>query len=366
MKLEADKPNFSASLDRLISPPMAELAVQLSKIGALSAAEREAILAGAEDAMRLTVHGKLSRLLVLELNGMRVKGALVGDTPEARWDYFIHLTTHPSFWEGASRQYPTLLPRISRLIANRCEATRAFASRWAEARDALTPLIGAPAGELTKASFGAGDSHQGGQSVILVSCEGGRVAYKPHTLSSDAALGDFVDRLRQAFGADLPIRTPRVVSYEDHGWAEFVPHTYAIDEDELTRFYVGIGQWLAVMRLLGGTDLHAENLIAHRDTPVIVDCETLFTPKILPYSVKQGEATDRALRFVSGTVLAVGLLPGRGQGLGWRGVDTSGVGALPNQQPLMSIPDIINAGTDEATIGFTSVEAQISQNHPAA
>jgi lantibiotic modifying enzyme len=81
--------------------------------------------------------------------------------------------------------------------------------------------------------------------------------------------------------------------------------------------------WLAVMRLLGGSDLHAENLIAQGGSPVVVDCETLFTPKIPPAPSELGQAFDHAAELVAGTVLSVGMLPGRGMALGWRGIDSS-------------------------------------------
>jgi len=85
---------------------------------------------------------------------------------------------------------------------------------------------------------------------------------------------------------------------------------------ELRAFYRGLGQWLAVMRLLGGSDLHAENLIAAGPVPVVVDCETLFTPQPARPPSGYGLAVDRAAHLIGGSVLRSGLLPGRGVALG--------------------------------------------------
>ena len=136
-------------------------------------------------------------------------------------------------------------------------------------------------------------------------------------------------------------------------------------EEELRSFYRGIGHCLALMRLLGGCDLHAENVIAYGGMPVVIDCETLFAPRIPPAPSRYGNALDRACEPLSHTVLSVGLLPGRGAGLGWRGVDVSAVGMLPGEQPTQMQPGILRAGTDEASVGLVPVGAPRSQNHPS-
>lgn len=324
------------------------------------------MLAAAGLALRTSLHRKLARLLVLELNAARVDGRLAGDTPQARWDHFLGMTERRSFWDELAPHYPTLMDRTRRLVANQAAAALLFAERWAADRASLGALLGSPAGALTGVSFAAGDSHRGGLTVAILDCEHGRLVYKPRSVAADLALREFIAELAADLGEALPIRVADTIGSESHGWAAFVEHRYAADRAELARFYAGIGQWLAVMRLLGGTDIHAENLIAHGDSPVVVDCETLFTPDIPPSPTGLGDAADRAERLVAGTVLASGLLPGRGQGLGWRGIDTSAAGALPGQQPMMMAPDIVGVGTDEARMAMIPVTLPPSQNHPAA
>lgn len=366
MASDADAFSFERSLGCLILPATADLAARLSSVPELAPAEADIVLAAAGLALRTTLHRKLARMLLLELNAARVDGRLVGDTPEARWDYFLAMTERPDFWDELALHYPTLIDRTGRLVANQTAAALLFAQRWAADRDSLEGLLGGPAGALTEVGFGAGDSHRGGFTVATLTCAGGRLVYKPRSVAADVALGAFIAELEADLGEALPIRVADTVGRKDHGWAAFVEHRYAADRVELARFYAGIGQWLAVMRLLRGTDIHAENLIAHGGSPVVVDCETLFTPDVPPSPSGLGDAADRAERLVAGTVLASGLLPGRGQGLGWRGIDTSAAGALPGQQPMMLAPDIVGAGTDEAKMGMTPVPVPPAQNHPAA
>src|SRR5262249_45557074 len=195
-----------------------------------------------------------------------------------------------------------------------------------------SPAARLPTGEpptLVEVVFGSGDSHRGGHTVAIVGCSAGRVVYKPRSVAVDAALATLLTRLLPDEPPATRIRVPEVVCRDGYGWAAYGEHRYCTDEMELRTFYRCLGQWLAVMRLLGGSDLHAENLVAAGPVPVVVDCETLFTPQPARRPSGYGLAADRAAHLVSGSVLRSGLLPGRGLALGWRGVDVSAAGAPP-------------------------------------
>lgn len=364
MASDQDAGNFDASLGCLLSSGVDRLAVQVASIAGLSRHDGEIVIETARETIHQVLHAKLSRLLVLELNAARVTGRLNAGDPHARWNEFLEISSQREFWDGLGEHYPTLSKRIDTIVRNRCEAALLFAQHWTQDRQALSDLGFDETLQSLRA--GAGDSHSNGRTVIILRGEGGaRLVYKPRSVDVDAVLNDFVARVVDANDGSSTIRVPRVIARQDHGWAEFVPHVYA-DKTELPLFYRGIGHWLALMRLLGGSDLHAENLIAHGASPVVVDCETLFTPSVPPEPSGLGDGPDQAADLLAKSVLGVGLLPGRGLGLGWRGVDSSALGMLPGQQPVLSKPSIVQAGTDQARIGTSPVRAPVSQNHPSA
>ena len=356
--------NFDASLGCLYASSMEVLAAQLQQAG-LESSEQQAVLRATREALCGVLHAKLARLLILELNSARVTGRLLGEDKYARWNHFIELSSTPDFWREIAPRYPDLQRRIQVVVQHRCEAALAFAKRFAADRAALDQFNGGPLGALHSLAFGAGDAHQGGKTVAIVDGAHGRVVYKPRSMAIDAALLKFIEWLLPQLSTRSSIRVPRVLDRGEYGWAEFVTHRYAAGEEELRRFYCGIGHWLAVMRLLAGNDLHAENLIAQGDSPIVVDCETMFVPYRAGRPTGFGDAFDEASRLLSGSVLNVGLLPGRGMGLGWRGVDYSALGALPGQQPMISEPTIVDAGTDEARIGTRMAVAPKALNHPS-
>ncbi|QMU80254.1 type 2 lantipeptide synthetase LanM [Streptacidiphilus sp. PB12-B1b] len=352
-------------LDRLLEPASADLAARLGDVPGLEPSEQDAIREGAARALGASVLRKVNRVLLLELNAARVSGRLTAADPAARWDQWIAEACRPGFWEALTDHYPGLLRRLRAVIGNACDAALTTGVRFAEARDSLARLPGAGSGTLTGITFGAGDTHRGGQSVALLTTTTGQVVYKPRSVDVDTRLARLLDTVIAGHPAGTRIRVPQVLARPDHGWSEHVQHRYCADERELNAFYLGIGHWLAVMRLLGGSDLHAENVIAAGPVPVVVDCETLFTPHTAVVPSGYGRAVDRAAELLGDSVLRIGLLPGRGQALGWRGVDLSAVGSLPGQQPVLSMPVIVGLGTDEARMDYAQVPIAASRNHPS-
>ncbi|MDQ1738871.1 MAG: hypothetical protein QOE53_523, partial [Pseudonocardiales bacterium] len=324
--MPAAEGEFDQCFGCLFVPRLIELASELDGLALLGHAERAAVVAGVTETLVDTLRRKVSRLLVVELNVAAHNGALSAATPAGRWTEFLDRASQPGFWRDLSTHYPTLLPRLDTIVANRCAAGAELARRFAADRAAIGAFLGNPGGELTAVSFGQGDSHRAGRSVAQLSLEDGALIYKPRSLAVDAALDRFLEEVFDPPGGVHHrdrIRVPRVLVREGYGWSEFVEHRYCRTPEELHSYYTGIGHWLALARLFGTTDLHAENLIAAGPRPVIVDCETLFTPWLRLASMGMGDATDRALQRLYSTVLLSGLLPDRGSELGWRGVDIS-------------------------------------------
>ncbi|MCA1657648.1 MAG: DUF4135 domain-containing protein, partial [Actinobacteria bacterium] len=319
-----------AVLGRLLEPALDRLAARLGRVGALTAAERDRLHGAAATALYDVVKGLTERVLLVELNAARITGRLTAADPRARWEQWRAEASAPGFWDGLGAHYPTLLPRLHRLIGNRCAAALSLARRFAADR---------PIGdELVEVELGAGDSHRGGQTVAILTGAGGqRTGYKPRSVAVDRALGRFLARVLDDEPDATRIRVPSAVDRPGYGWVEYIEHRYCANDAELRRFYRNIGHWLAVLRVLGGTDMHAENLIAAGPVPVVVDCETLFTPPPPAPDLGYGAATDRAATLLAGSVLSTGLLPDRGVALGWRGIDQSGVGSLPGQQPAAQL-----------------------------
>lgn len=259
-----------------LEPAYDMLAVVLDGIGGLTGRERAVIHQGAASALHETLLGKVSGL-----SGHRF--ALAEDHPE-------------------------LKRRLGTVVDNRMAAAITFAERFAADRGRLSEVDEQDPGELCAVSFDPGDGHRGGHTAVLLTCARGRLVYRPWAVDAERALAGFLARALP--DEPDPIRVPRVLVRDAYGWAEHVEHRYCAGAAELRRFHRNLGRWLAVMRLLGGTVLHPENLVAAGPVPVVVGCDTLFTRRPPATGSGYGAAVGLAHDLAGTSVLGTGLLPG--------------------------------------------------------
>jgi lantibiotic modifying enzyme len=360
----ASTDTFALVIDFLTTGIRRSVGDRIASQPGLDAAEAAILVREAERTLHESAERKLNRVLLLELHAAKLAGQLTAGDEHGKFEQFLALAACEDFRASLRRRYPVLERRLERALGQQGEAIALLAQRIADDRDALSVLLGAPAGALRAVSLGEGDVHEGGHTVAQLEFAGGKVMYKPRSLRIDAALEKFLDELFADGGQR--IRIPPVLDRGAYGWAGFVEHRYCADEDELAAFYRNIGHWLAVMRLLGGTDIHHENLIASGPVPYVVDVESLFVPDTPVRRSGLGQAVDLAEAMIRSSVLRTGLVPFRAPVLGLDGVDISAIGALPGEQPKIRIPEIVLHGTTDAHVGLVSVDLGVSRNHPCA
>jgi len=355
---------FARIIEHFAAPACLAFTARLAELSSgLDQSEATLIQAVAEEALRNSARLRLSRLLILELHAAKLAGELTATDDASRFAQFVEHALQPAFAKHLDRRYPPLRTRLERLLDQQRNAIESLVARFIADRVELALLLGRPAGCLTGLSLGQGDLHAGGQTVARLSLEGGEVIYKPRSLRVDKVLDAF---LASVFGDGVDrVRVPQVMDRGDYGWAAFVAHRYCDGDEELRTFYRGLGHWLATLRLLGGTDIHLENLIAGGPVPVIIDVESLFS--IVPETAPSGygQAYDLAAAMIRGSVLRTGIVPYRTPALGFNGADISAAGALPDQQPLVHAPIIVDEGTTAARVKVISVEMATAQNHPS-
>ena len=355
---------FAPIIDRFTASARAGLAERVAAIFGLDASEISLIRRAADEALRSNARLKLNRVLLLELHAANRCGQLTAESDADRHDQFVDYALQAEFVDHLDRRYPSLHRRLQQSLDQQARAIEALAARFAADRVILARFFDRPPGRLTALSMGQGDLHAGGHAVARLSLEAGQVMYKPRSLRIDVALDAFLQRV---FGDRVDrIRVPEVIDRGDYGWASFVVHRYCEGEEELRMFYLRLGHWLAVLRLLGGTDIHHENLIAAGPVPVVIDAESLFAVIPKPAASGCGQAHDAAQALIAGSVLRTGIVPFRASDAGFDGADLSAAGALPNQQPKIQIPVIVDAGTTEARLELVDTDIAHAQNHPSA
>lgn len=196
------------------------------------------------------------------------------------------------------------------------------------------------------------DSHCKGKSVMRLEFDNGwSVIYKPHSIKNEILYQRNLAWFGENCGIEMYIY--KCLEYGEYGWTEYVPHKACKNKNEVMRYYNRIGIHIFLCYLLNTSDIHAENLIAFGEYPVIVDLETIVTPVIYQ---KLEELNERINIAIHQSVLYSGILPlyilsKDNQ----KGVDISALNGTIDQIFPIKIPTIINPFRIDMEIRYSQV-----------
>ncbi|HET9171188.1 MAG TPA: type 2 lanthipeptide synthetase LanM family protein [Actinospica sp.] len=185
------------------------------------------------------------------------------------------------------------------------EAAERFGRDRAEIVDSL--MGGRDPGRLAAIEATTGDPHQRGRRVLFLHFERrvDPLVYKPRSVTSAALFSRLVDWLNGRV-PELGLVSVETLVRPGYGWAGFVRPAPCRTGGDAERFYFRQGALLALLYATNTTDVHADNLIAHGDQPILVDTETLLHPVLSPPTLV---AADPALIALDTSVHRTVLLP---------------------------------------------------------
>ncbi|CAM5599934.1 type 2 lantibiotic biosynthesis protein [Streptomyces avidinii] len=297
------------------------------------------------------------RTLLDELNRRRAAGLLVGDTPEARYRDF-------RVWTNSDAGHAELLRRnagLFRAARARVHAAESYLLHLVgevEAhRDRLAAEIPGLANRplISAIHMGEGDTHNGGKSAArIVFADNSRILYKPHPIGAEIGYHAFVRWVNERLGTGL--RTITAVSTGEGGFVEYVrTEEFSGDAKE---YFAHIGRLAGILYLLKATDIHYENVVTCVDGPVVVDTETLLTPR-LSRTVTESEssAAHQAATFISESVAGIGILPMVVKSSDSdRGMDIGAIGYDPGQKIPYRTFAVHNSGRDDMFVELAEAE----------
>ncbi len=322
---------------------------------------RERLPAGLVDELiRRGLHSRLDQLLrramLAELTRERLAGALTGDSGEARLACFVGRFTEPERRRAFYRRYPVLADRLT-------VVGRLWTEYAAELLHRLvTDLSLLGEGPVASVTTQAGDSHRGCRSVAVVEFSGGaKVVYKPRPFGVDVHFQELLTWVNARVDG-LDLRTVRCLDRGEYGWMEFVETRPCTGERALHTFYRRQGALLAVLYLLRGSDMHAENLVVHGEHPVLIDLETLLAPRVPAANRSRDDSPCEATatELLAGSVIHAGLLPAGA--VGWAG-DAAGMNGRPTHSEI-TLPHVVAAGTDEMRIELRRAQLSAEDDEP--
>ncbi|MGW2374091.1 type 2 lanthipeptide synthetase LanM [Kitasatospora sp. NPDC001683] len=355
-------PLLAAARDRLCA---GLAALDLPPVGTPSLGTPEELAALALPALTATAHGIATRTVITELHVARLTGELTGDTPELRYREFLDRLTEPERALRLLAEYPVLAVRLTTLAEQWADTTLTLFHRLAADLPALARTFadGHPLGRLIELTTGLGDPHRGGATVSSLTFEHGvRLVYKPRPLGAETHFQQLLHWLNPQLR--LPLRDLAHLAGDGYGWVAHVTAEPARDEAELSAFYHRAGTLAALMYVLDAVDCHAQNLLAVRDQPVLIDLEAILHPDLHEPAKDLSESERLARHRARHSVLRSGLLPERMWDEGNGGADISALGWDPANLPPRPVPVLVNRGTDELRLEYRRLPVEAPGSRP--
>lgn len=303
----------------------------------------------------------LARLLVRTLIQMLAERDSAWNRPEldseSNFDGFCHFLRSPEGQRYFMTNRPGAFNLAADVILQHIVVSAEIIERVTTNLSALCDKPWGPStgAGLTALDMGAGDTHAGSRSVtILTFSDGNKVVLKPRDTRIEVAYNEIVRWSNEQGFTQLPV--VEQLTAAGFGFSEFIESGEANRDHE---FYDAIGQLLAIHFLLGGSDLHYENLLtdAH-NRPVVVDAETLLAPRRNDALSPEIDQFAPAVRnMVSTSVLGVGLLPAKMVSADKEApaLDIGAIGYQPGQQSPFRVLRSINTGRDDMRLELARI-----------
>lgn len=173
--------------------------------------------------------------------------------------------------------YPVCFRLICQAILRYIENLKIMCQRIAADQPLISKALldGKPAERIRGIDFCLSDFHNNGQSVAVIEFESGvRIVYKPRSTAIDAAWNRFLSLFQRAAGIQFAVLT--VINRGKYGYVAFAER---IPSKDIAAYYRNAGSLLCLCSLFGATDLHYENIVAQDVSPVVVDLETIISPR---------------------------------------------------------------------------------------
>ena len=251
-------------------------------------------------------------------------------------------------------KYPLLARRLATKTYRYLDFITTLLQRFDKDKGELAGLLQTGPELITKFELNSGDQHHGASTVIIEFENAEKVIYKPVNSGITNAYNQLISWLNQSLNEEL--KTFRVIDKKDYSWLQFVNHSPCANRNDIRRYYERAGVLLGIAYFLNANDFHLENIIAAGDCPVLIDHETIVTPKLKTLDTEERN-TDNA---ILGTVLETGLIPIKGLNIASQLFGFGSSLLTPESIPALKIK---NTNKDTMTLVTEMVTAKQYKNN---
>ena len=204
-------------------------------------------------------------IFTYELSCAKQQKLLKGDTPEERFLFFKKEFCKKENIEIILDKYPLFKKRIY----NRINSTFRVYKKLIKRLDKDLPIIqqryfNNSNTRLLVSIEIKGDFHRGGQETSILTFHDlkglvYKIVYKPRNLKIDTCFQQLLSWFNTI--SSFTFTTIDVIERGKYGWCQYIENKECHTEKEIAEYYFNLGQLLCLSYVLGGYDLHYENVI---------------------------------------------------------------------------------------------------------
>ena len=286
------------------------------------------------------------RCLIADMHEKKDDGQLNGHSSAEEYDdYVSKCLLNEREYREFLKKYPVMTDLLIRKIRDYIHYVNEIFHHFYQDRETISKEfhIEQNAMKITKIFLNQDEEHFPGRIVAQVSLKSGeRIYYKPHSLLLTERYQKIENWLWEKMG--LEESRHLVVSGDDYGWEQEVTEAECKCTKEIKEFYYRCGAECCLAYVLGMTDIHMDNVIAHGKYPVIIDTEFMFDRRI-----EAGIQGKNLQQNLMDTVMHTGFVP---NGMGTMHVNVSVLNTCDEQRLSVKMPMVINKGTSEMNISY--------------
>lgn len=226
-------------------------------------------------------------------------------------------------------KYPVLYRVIYETVTQDLKNSHQFINRLStDLKYIQKEFMGGKDLKLVNITKGAGDRHNGGQSVIICDFENhNRVIYKPRSLEVDMAFSEFIKMLNKNGNLIYKLDYIKSINQGNYGWQEYIYSKECKNKKEVEQTYYRLGLLISLMHIFKTNDMHYENIIISGMHPYIVDLETFITNNSIE---TKDQSTPLTKLYTS--IYKTGMLPTGNLFPSYIDNDISGLTSVPYQK----------------------------------
>lgn len=306
---------------------------------------------------RLTV--LYMRCLIFEMHQLKHEGSLSGEDSQKEYEYYLeNYLKDCNFLKTIFQKYPIIPELYIQKIKDSVDYVLELLEHLNKDKNDIVIHLceGHSFQNINDIKIGLSDEHSPGKTVAKLALDNGYTIYhKPHDLTSIESYNRIHRWLLQKCGMDC--FKYKIINRHTYGWEAEVKNEECSQLKEIEQYYRRMGIQLCLAYTLNISDLHMENIIAHKEYPVIIDME-LF-PDRHWYTADRPESLKDLLKD---SVFNTGMLPGNS----WSGesANVGGFGEAKEQRAPFKMPMVANERTSDMCIYYDYPKLKPSDSLP--